>query len=68
MSYFIIWICYNLKIEYIFDDTNMNISISLLVKENRHIDVWKRIKLNEVNLIKLVKSLDTIRKKKEKRS
>ena len=62
MSYFIIWICFNLKIECVIE--NEIISISLLVRENRHIDIWKRIRLNQTHLKKLVKTIDIIENRK----
>lgn len=64
MTTFKIWISFDLKIEYVIE--NNIISISLLVRENRHIDIWKKIRLNRIHLKKLVKtikeSLDTIKK------
>jgi len=66
MSYFIIWICFNLKIECVIDDTDNSIAINLLLRENKHIDVWKRIRLNQSHLKKLVKTIDLIENKSQK--
>lgn len=62
MSCFIIWICYDLKIECVLE--NDSVSISLLVRENSHIDIWKKIRLREIHLKKLVKSIEIIKKKR----
>jgi len=63
MSYFIFWICFNLKIECIIE--NDILSIALLVRENRHNDIWLRIRLNQTHFKKLGKSIDIIKNKKK---
>ena len=64
MSIFKIWIGFNLKLEYVIE--NNLLSVYLLVRENRHRDIWKRIKLNPIHLKKMYKTiketLDTIKK------
>lgn len=68
MSYFIIWICYNLKLECVKDDLDNAISFSLLIRENNHKDIWTKIRLKPIHLKKLVKlskvSLELIKEKK----
>lgn len=68
MSYFTIWICYNLKIECVKDDSDNNVSISLLIRENRHIDNWNKVLLKPEHLKKLIKigkeSLGILKNKK----